>query len=398
MRFIHRAGLVTALLFPALAIATTNAGNDAFDFRTRWPTHTVLDDGTDIGVTGKYQFDLDRFSNDRGTLEDAQTNRRKELGIFARKKGVYEATAVFDFQMKTWLDVFVRMQSKPWLGVDAGSLRVGFSKTLVGFESLTGTGSTTFLEVALPVQAIYAGRRVGADWMIVRPGWFLDVGYYWGGDLQGDLDGHMTAARFAWTPRNTPGDVVHLGVSGSRETPDGTRDGRGVWTPPSARLRARPEAGLLDQRLVDSGALRDVGYVDRRGLEFLLIHGPWAAKSEYLDAKVTRAGRRAYEAHGWYAFTTWILTGESRSYANANLSDVNPVGTWGAVELALRYSTLDLDDGTILGGTEHDWTVGANWYLTKYLKLQGNYVHATSDRRDLRIDPNVVEVRAQIMF
>jgi len=64
----------------------------------------------------------------------------------------------------------------------------------------------------------------------------------------------------------------------------------------------------------------------------------------------------------------------------------------------LRYSTLDLDDGPTLGGTEHDWTLGANWYLTKYLKLQANYVRATSDRRDLRIDPHIFQMRAQVMF
>ena len=66
--------------------------------------------------------------------------------------------------------------------------------------------------------------------------------------------------------------------------------------------------------------------------------------------------------------------------------------------MLLRYSTLDLDDGPVLGGTEHDWTIGANWYVTKYLKLQANYVRAVSDRRDVRADPRILEVRAQIMF
>jgi phosphate-selective porin OprO/OprP len=68
------------------------------------------------------------------------------------------------------------------------------------------------------------------------------------------------------------------------------------------------------------------------------------------------------------------------------------------VELALRYSELNLDDAPVLGGTESDWTLGANWYINRYLKLQGNYVHAHSDRRGLVVDPNVVEVRAQIAF
>lgn len=386
-----------ALMAPAYACAADVPAN-TYDWTTNWPTHYVFANGTDVGLAGKYQFDLDRFSNDGGRFEDAQTNRRKEVGFYVRRKGVYEATAVYDNQAKTWLDVFLRLQTKGLIGVDLGAFRFGHTKTLVGFEGQTGTGSTTFLEIALPVQAIYAGRRTGVDWMLLRPGWFLNVGYYWAGDLQGDSDGHMTAARFALTPRNAAGDVLHLGISASRETPDGTRDGRGRWNPPSARLRSRPETGLLDQRLVDSGVLAHADHTDRRGVEFLRIAGPLAAKAEYLDARVTLNGRPAYVAHGWYAFGTWVVTGESRTYTGGNLFDAVPKSPWGALEFALRYSTLDLDDGPTQGGTEHDWTLGANWYINKYLKLQANYIRATSDRGDLRVDPRIVEVRAQIMF
>jgi phosphate-selective porin OprO and OprP len=80
------------------------------------------------------------------------------------------------------------------------------------------------------------------------------------------------------------------------------------------------------------------------------------------------------------------------------VGDVKPKNSYGALELAVRYSELDLNDGTVLGGRERDWTVGANWYLNRYLKLQANYVHAQSDRRGLGVDPNVIEIRAQIQF
>jgi phosphate-selective porin OprO/OprP len=386
-----------ALLAPVCAHAadTPAAG---YDWRGNWPTHVVLGDGTDIGLSLKYQFDLDRFARDEGVYEDAQTNRRKEFGMFVRKKGVYDATAVFDFQSRTWLDVFLRVQTKAVLGDDAGAVRVGFMKTPVGFEGNTSTGTTSFLESSLPMQAVYANRRIGVDWALNRKQYLVQLGYYHGGNLQGDLDGRMVAGRAAWTPRNAPGDVVHLGLSVSRETPEGTTDGRGRYTPPNIRLRALPEAGLITQRLIDSGTLAVADHVDRRGVEGLWIGGPWSVQSEYLDARVKLVDKPAFIAHGWYAFGSWVVTGESRTYSGGNVSDVVPKGPWGAVEVLLRYSTLDLDDGAVLGGREHDWTVGANWYLTRYLKLQANYVQATSDRRDLRIDPHIVEVRAQVMF
>ena len=382
-----------------LAAPLARAGDTpAYDFRDHWPTHWVLADGTDLGIALKYQYDVDRFSNDNGGLADAQTNRRKELGIYAKKKGVYDATAVYDFQARTWLDVYARVQTKALFGTDAGAVRAGFSKTPVGLEGNTGTGATTFMETALPTQAIYAGRRIGADWALVRPTWLVNAGYYWGGDLQGDSDGHMTALRAAWTPRKAPGDVLHLGVSASRETPDATVDGRGITTPPGARLRARPEAGLTAVRLVDSGTLAPVDRIDRQGLEALWIGGPWSLQGEYLQARVHPAAAPSYRGRGWYAFGSWVLTGESRSYSDGTAGDVKPNGPHGAVELALRYSELNLDDAPVAGGTEKNWTLGANWYLSRYLKLQANYVHARSDRRGVAVDPNIIEVRAQIAF
>ena len=399
-----RGNILKNVIIGAIALATAtcasaeNASRNDYDWRTNWPTHHVFADGTDLGLAVKYQYDLDRFGNDKGIYEDAQTNRRKEFGFYVRKKGVYDATAVFDFQAKTWLDVFFRLQTKAVFGEDDGALRVGFMKTPVGFEGNTGTGSTTFLETALPVQAVYANRRIGVDWTLLRKAYLVQLGYYNGGNLQGDLDGRMVAGRTAWTPLNAPGNVLHLGLSVSRENPNGSIDGRGRYTAPSVRLRSFPEASLITQRLVDSGALTPAGHVDRRGFEGLWIGGPWSVQGEYLDAKVKLLDKPAFHAHGWYAFGSWVLTGESRGYNGGNVIDVQPKGAWGAVELVARYSTLDLDDGPTRGGNEHDWTIGANWYITKYLKLQGNYVRAFSDRRDLRIDPHVLEVRAQVMF
>lgn len=385
-----------AMAIPTLASAGGSPAN-RYDFTSHWPTHYVFDDGTDLGLALKYQYDVDRFSHDDGRLADAQTNRRKELGFYVKKKGVYDATVVYDFQARTWLDTYLRVQGKSLFGRDVGAFRVGFSKTPVGLEGNTGTGATTFLETALPTQAIYANRRLGVDWALEREHVLVNLGYYRGGDLNGDSDGRMVAARAAWVPRHRDGDVLHLGISASRESPDGTTDGRGIYTPPTARLRARPEAGLAG-RLVDSGNLAPVDRIDRTGLEGLWIAGPWSVQGEYLHARVALDGRPTYAADGYYVFASWVATGESRPYAEGNVGNIKPGGRYGALEFALRYSELDLDDGPVAGGRERDWTLGANWYLNRYLKLQANYVHAQSDRRALAVDPNVVEVRAQVQF
>jgi phosphate-selective porin OprO/OprP len=122
-------------------------------------------------------------------------------------------------------------------------------------------------------------------------------------------------------------------------------------------------------------------------------------QGEWLAGDVARQGNAAdFHAAGWYVFGSWIATGESRPYGGGNTGNVKPQRPWGAWELLLRYSELDLDDGAVRGGREHDWTLGANWYLTQHFKLQGNLVRATSERGNLEVDPHIVELRAQVQF
>jgi phosphate-selective porin OprO and OprP len=95
---------------------------------------------------------------------------------------------------------------------------------------------------------------------------------------------------------------------------------------------------------------------------------------------------------------SWVLTGESRGYKAGSITGVTPAHDWGALEVAVRYATLDLDDGAVMGGREHDWTVGVNWYLSTHFKLQANYIRAFSDRGNLALDPAIYALRAQLAF
>lgn len=390
-------------MFTALAAVALASTARAYDLED-WPTHYTFGDGTDIGITGVYRYDVNEFSDDtlpNGThrFEDSHTNRRKELGLTLKKKGVYDAIIDYEYQGKTWLDTFLRIQSKAVFGADYGSFRFGYTKTMVAFEGNTCTKCDTFLELALPVQAIYENRRTGIDWAFERPQYIVNVGYYWGQDLLGDNDGKTAAGRVAWTPRKADGDVIHLGVSASREDRDSTTDGLGVNHPPSVTVSTPPETGLSPIRLVSSGALSKADRINRGGLEGLWINGPWSVQGELLQEDVSRYGGNAdFKAKGGYVFGTWTLTGESRPYTLGNVSNIKPKNPWGAVELAVRYSEVDLNDGSIQGGKEHDWTVGANWYLTTHFKLQANYIWATSDKGNLSLDPRIFEVRAQIYF
>jgi len=79
------------------------------------------------------------------------------------------------------------------------------------------------------------------------------------------------------------------------------------------------------------------------------------------------------------------LTGESRRYDSkrASFGRVTPRRTFtdfkdsfGAVEMAFRYSHLDLDDKAVNGGTLNDLTAAVNWYPNRNARVMANLIRA----------------------
>lgn len=383
------------IIFGALAgVVTGNAC--ASDSPSGWPTSFKTDSGYEFGIKGLYQADINDFSHggiDLATgqplFEDATTWRRKEFDVYAKASNGWEVDLGYDWQ-GSWVDNYVKYSSDR-----LGAFRLGQFKTLVGFESTESADAGTFLEPSLPGVAAFEGRRLGLDWSYDKIAhWTVFAAYYSDGDLDGNHKGNGYAARIVYAPVHSDTQVVHLGLVASREFPDDH----------TAKFSSTPEAGLTTTELVDTKKLSDVDSIDRSGFEAAWLNGPFYAQGEYLrfDAHRT-AGFADFTGAGFYAQGAWMLTGESREYKDAEFSNTKPSHPWGAVELAMRYSELDLRDDAVAGGREHDWTLGLNWYIGENLKLQADYVLANADHSPANayvapVDPRVFELRAQLYF
>ena len=101
---------------------------------------------------------------------------------------------------------------------------------------------------------------------------------------------------------------------------------------------------------------------------------------------------------------SYLITGETRKYAHKTggfravtpdrnfRSKDNGLGAW---EVAIRYSTIDLNDGIVQGGQLDDVTLGLNWYLNFNTRVMFNYVMA--DLKGVG-DVNIFQTRFQIFF
>ncbi len=196
-----------------------------------------------------------------------------------------------------------------------------------------------------------------------------------------------------------------------------------------SQLRDRPELRLDGTRLVDTGAI-DSRHTEVFGVEGAFMTGPAMIEGEWFRYKIDRRSITATtlpDPHftGWYVQGSWMLTGESRVYnpvearfdaPKLNYSFNPEAGTYGAFELAARYSDLDLNYhegaagttpaaalGAVRGGEQKIYTVGVNWYLNPSMRVMVDFQHVKIDRlgaTGLQVGQtyNALAARGQVNF
>jgi phosphate-selective porin len=159
------------------------------------------------------------------------------------------------------------------------------------------------------------------------------------------------------------------------------------------RFRARPESFRLEH-VIDtdfstdaSGTplLNDASSATFFAVDTVWIRGPWSVQAEYFYATVSSQRGGNPNFHGGYAYASWFLTGEHRVVEDGRIQAstiCNPLDPCdekdglGALELGVRYSFADLNDGNIHGGSLHTFSLELNWYLAERRRILFNFVRA----------------------
>jgi len=119
------------------------------------------------------------------------------------------------------------------------------------------------------------------------------------------------------------------------------------------------------------------------GGELAWVCGPFSAQGEIIAAFVDGDGVSDKTFYGSYLTASYFLTGEHRKYdqklgvfgrTKPSESFSLSQSEWGALEAAVRWSYLTLNDGSVRGGILNNFTFGLNWYLYSNPRLMANYV------------------------
>jgi phosphate-selective porin OprO/OprP len=117
--------------------------------------------------------------------------------------------------------------------------------------------------------------------------------------------------------------------------------------------------------------------------------GPLGIHAEYIQSwqAVSRIGAPTTKLKhtAWETTGSFFVTGEKNSFKSATpKKPFDPkAGTFGALELAARYSELSIDDATFptfasaTPSKAKAWAVGVNWYLARAIKIVVDYEHTT---------------------
>jgi phosphate-selective porin len=290
-----------------------------------------------------------------------------------------------DLSEKTrWRDVYGNWRVTRALNLQAGRFKIPF-----GREELMGEPNLDFVHRSLAARVLSPGRDAG----VMAHGRLFSrrVGYQAGyftrdgdngrtSETQGG--GGAFAARLVVAPfaflENSALAPVEIGVA----TEDSHVDNR-------LGLRGRTVLGdgIFFDRLYVNGQRR------RLGLDAAWENGPRSLSAEYIMVSDERkamgfdgADLANIDARAWYVAGTWALTGERKHGRLEPRKDLLQ-GGFGAVEVAARVEELRFGNASYPSSTfgfptaedlstnaDHAITLGINWYLNHYVKLQGNVV------------------------
>ncbi|MEQ9398969.1 MAG: porin [Longimicrobiales bacterium] len=326
-----------------------------------------------VRLIGRVQLDGATYAGADKPMSNGVDLRRVRLGASGTLDGAWRFQVELDMgegevEVKdAWFERTVR----PGLAIRAGAFKEPFS-----LEELTSSRFTTFMERGLP-NAFAPGRSLGVAATAHVPAAWMSVGLFGqeadelGESEIGEAEGWAVTGR-AVARRWREDGGIQVGLSATRRTPD-AREGGGD----RVRYRSYPEAKIDRTRFLNTGHIKKTLHHRTVGLEGLAVWGPLSVQAERIGATVTREDGTA-SLGGSYVTGSWFVTGERRRYdpAAAELAEVAPRGGIGAVELALRYSHLDLDDpaADVAGGEATQWTMGATWHMTSRVQWSVNHV------------------------
>jgi len=381
-----------------------------------------------LRFTGQIQADYRSFLEEADRTDiDTFLIRRARFGLEANMANYYEFRLLPDFGQGKAVVQDAYMNIHYW---DAFQFEVGKFKQPLSYEQLIQDRFVPTAERSLIDQLVPArdeGAMIhGQNLFCGKLDWAVAVS---NGEINGDADTNEhkdVNSRVAFRPfyhKDCPSllNYLQVGVSGGLGVEQELVSPLTLRTPltvPWFQFNPGVRADGLRWRLSPevSNFYRSIG-----------VCAQYYAEEEKLRPALAGPASRLLidvPMEGFYVLATYLVTGEERTTYSAPVKPLRPFDPchpWacpGAWELVGRVSRLELDDRVFATGLARladptrfsdaatEMTLGFNWYLNAWVRMQMNWEHAWFDRPvqlgsgagGLTRDSDALVVRFQIIF
>jgi phosphate-selective porin OprO/OprP len=351
--------------------------------------------------------------------------RRARIGMQGTGYDIYFYRFEVDFsqvdqvvaQVPRITDAYAEIRQLPF-----GTLRMGEFRVPLSSERLMSANDLTFIERGLP-QTFNPARELGLMMFNSTENYlasyFTDISTFQAtnqGQQFGKAGRIDFTQRFVFLPwYDEPSGGRYLFHFGGAYQYQNARNSTVKYaTTPEAVLTYFTTKNVIPNFIATPAInARDVQIAQ---VEASTVLGPLSIQGEYYGTWVnpTASAGSPFFFHGAYVYASYFLTGENRVYSRdqgyytqvtpftnffrVRGADGNVMHGSGAWEIAARFSTMNLGDKSIHGGTLNDVTLGVNWYLTRQLKVMANYIYATNNVNNKQTYADIFETRAQVVW
>jgi phosphate-selective porin OprO/OprP len=343
-----------------------------------------------IDFKARFQGDLRKSEAPiRGDEDGGIDIARRRIGIEGRAARVFEYEAEYELGLHQWRDVYLDYRQFTTVQVRAGMFKVP-----LGLEENTSATNLDFIYRTRISARLAPGRDRGVS---VHGRILNDRVTYEGGVFRNDgenarpsnsarvFGNRTSAARVVAHPFRRSNSVWSSLQAGGAVTRSDVPLGF-----PAVRARTVFGASFFDSDVWVQGRRQ------RTGLEARWRPGRFSIQSEYIRLTDERRGQSVEDgdlsplvAQGWYISGTYGLTRKRHRL--------------GRIEASARYETLTFGSGnhseepstsaradTVLGNSDRVTTVGVNWHVNRWLKLQANVIRESIARPSMGPMPGSV--------
>jgi phosphate-selective porin OprO/OprP len=311
--------------------------------------------GNDFKFGARLDTDFTYFETEEKSGYNLEIRRARVFHKGSIENFFYETE--FDFADEVSFKDFYFGYDGDWFQVKAGNIKIPFS-----LQTYSSSKYSPFMEDSL-VETFTENRKLGSEISLFtkfdkhRANLFFGLFENSIDEQREDKDRRTrSVVKTTYGYKFEKGEKVHFGISYMHTNFYG--DNR--------RYKHKSEIEEIENRLLNLN-LKNIDSTNDIGFETLYLKNSFYFQAEYLKSYIDK-----YELYGFYSQVGYFLFGGKKKFSLKEAKFNNPKNS-DALEIALRYSKLDLTDIEKIEEFQEEWNLALNWHIDKKIKLLTNY-------------------------